>query len=81
MNKLLTMLSRRDADKAISSGRVFVNNSQACLGQTVKAGDVLVLDGKIVDWESIWNSRKIGKQVCIDLNRKCCVNNMEKSVI
>jgi 23S rRNA-/tRNA-specific pseudouridylate synthase len=60
INKLLTKFSRRDADKAVCGGRVFVNGFQAELGQRVNPGDTLTLDGENIDWESVMDIRKGG---------------------
>lgn len=63
VNKALTVLSRRDADKAVSAGRVTINGNTAMLGQKVNAGDKVCLDGKIVAWETKINARQQGPQV------------------
>jgi pseudouridine synthase len=52
LNKFLaenTELSRRRADNAIENGRVKINGSVAVLGQTLNEGDVVLLDGKLVE--------------------------------
>ena len=41
-------LSRRAADIAISEGRVMVNGKQPSLGQPVRAGDKVTLDGRAI---------------------------------
>ena len=43
-----TDLSRRNADKAISEGRVLVNSKIPTLGQGVEASDKVELDGKLL---------------------------------
>jgi 23S rRNA pseudouridine2605 synthase len=45
-------LSRRAADQAIENRHVLVNGRRASLGQNVKSGDTVTLDGKILELES-----------------------------
>lgn len=44
-------LKRREADEAVSAGRVRVNDSLVKPSLRVRAGDVVTLDGKVLDWE------------------------------
>lgn len=53
INKCLLSLSRRGADDAVNEGRVTINGSQAKIGDRVKIGDIVRLDGKIQRWESV----------------------------
>ncbi len=51
MNKYLSecgACSRREADRLIEAGKVFVNNAPAELGTRVDPGDVVMLSGRIV---------------------------------
>ncbi len=50
LNRCFPLLSRREADKAIVSGRVKINNKSAALGTKLVDGDVLHLDGKLIQW-------------------------------
>lgn len=43
------LMSRRAADKAITENRVYINDKVAVLGQTVEQGDIIKLDGKIIE--------------------------------
>jgi 23S rRNA pseudouridine2605 synthase len=43
-----SQLSRRAADKAITSGRVTINQKPATLGQTVSSDDTVTLDGVVI---------------------------------
>ena len=63
INKVLSALSRRAADSAIAMGRVHVNRREATIGQKVLTGDIVTLDGKIVEWESKLKSRDGDKEV------------------
>ena len=56
LNRCLPMLSRREADKAVASGRVKINNKVAKLGTKVVDGDVLQLDGQVVKWSHLKQS-------------------------
>jgi pseudouridine synthase len=44
-------LRRREADDAVSSGRVLVNGQLVRPSRRVVSGDVVTLDGKAMDWE------------------------------
>ena len=44
-------LKRREADEAVSAGRVRVNDALVKPSLRVRAGDVVTLDGKVLDWE------------------------------
>ena len=46
-----TTLRRREADDAVSAGRVRVNGSLVRPSLRVRGGDVVTLDGKTVEWE------------------------------
>jgi pseudouridine synthase len=46
-----TTLRRREADDAVSAGRVRVNGSLVLPSLRVRGGDVVTLDGKTVEWE------------------------------
>ena len=51
LNKKLVSIgycSRRNADKLIESGRVYVNGKIAVLGQTVNDDDEIIIDGDII---------------------------------
>lgn len=51
LNKKLVSIgycSRRNADKLIESGRVYVNGNIAILGQTVNDDDEIIIDGDII---------------------------------
>lgn len=51
LNKKLVSIgycSRRNADKLIESGRVYVNGKVAILGQTVNDDDEIIIDGDII---------------------------------
>lgn len=51
LNKKLVSIgycSRRNADKLIESGRVYVNGKIAILGQTVNDDDEIIIDGDII---------------------------------
>lgn len=51
VNKLLahaTGMSRREADNAITAGRVTINGDKAVMGSQMRAGDTVLLDGKPV---------------------------------
>lgn len=53
VNKFFTqygLCSRREADRAIESGRVTVNGRVARLGDRVSMGDVIALDGWTIPW-------------------------------
>lgn len=53
VNKFFTqygLCSRREADRAIESGRVTVNGRVARLGDQVSVGDVIALDGRTIPW-------------------------------
>jgi ribosomal 50S subunit-recycling heat shock protein len=50
LNKCLTTLSRRAADQAIFENRVTINNNVAKIGDKVKRGDIVRLDGTIQKW-------------------------------
>lgn len=45
--------SRRESDELISSGRVVINNRVARLGDRVHPGDVVRLNGEVVEWERL----------------------------
>ena len=52
LNKYLSEIghcSRRVADKLINEGRIKVNGSTAVLGQKIKAGDPVEVDGLLVE--------------------------------
>lgn len=64
INKYLSsagVCSRRDADKLIKEGRVFINGNPASLGLSVKETDKVTLDGKPV--------KKKNKTVLIAFNK------------
>lgn len=64
LNKFIartTGLSRRSADDLIKSGRVFINDETAQLGQNIGFKDKVILDGKKLKLE--------GKQTTIMLNK------------
>jgi len=44
-------LKRREADAALSAGRVLVNGSLVRPSVRVKTGDIVTLDGKVMNWE------------------------------
>ncbi|MEX0934490.1 MAG: pseudouridine synthase [Candidatus Saccharimonadales bacterium] len=44
-----TGMSRRKADEAIAAGRVLVNNKLPEVGQQIKAGDIVEVDGKNIE--------------------------------
>lgn len=53
INKFFTqygLCSRREADRAIESGRVTINGRVACLGDQVQPGDGIALDGTVIPW-------------------------------
>ena len=53
VNKFFTqygLCSRREADRAIESGRVTINGRVAILGDQVQAGDAIALDGRAIPW-------------------------------
>lgn len=50
LNKCLSTLSRRAADQAIFENRVTINNNVAKIGDKVKRGDIVRLDGTIQKW-------------------------------
>lgn len=53
VNKFFTqygLCSRREADRAIETGRVTINGRVARLGDQVRAGDVIALDGTTIPW-------------------------------
>ncbi len=52
LNRCFPLLSRRDADKVISSGRVTVNGTKAQNGLRLVPNDIVRLDGKVIDWNS-----------------------------
>ncbi len=70
INKYLSIsgaLSRRKADEAVESGRVFIDGKKAVLGDTVSEGQVVTLDGKVVTPEEkkvIYIYNKPMGQVC-----------------
>ncbi|WP_342563749.1 23S rRNA pseudouridine(2604) synthase RluF [Paenibacillus sp. FSL R7-0345] len=41
--------SRREADKLVESGRVTINGEPAVLGSQAEAGDVVLIDGKVLE--------------------------------
>ena len=43
------LFSRREADKAIEDGRVMINKKRAKAGDAVHDGDVVKLDGEIIN--------------------------------
>ena len=45
--------SRREADRFVELGRVTVNGTLAVSGQRVQPGDIITLDGKKVNWETL----------------------------
>lgn len=52
LNKFLaekTGISRREADNFIAAGKVSINNEKAVLGARIKDGDIVTLNGKVVD--------------------------------
>jgi len=52
LNKFLaekTGISRREADNFIAAGKVLINNEKAVLGARIKDGDIVTLNGKVVD--------------------------------
>lgn len=53
INKFFTqfgLCSRREADRAIESGRVTINGRVAKLGDQVALGDAIALDGTVIPW-------------------------------
>ena len=44
-------LKRREADAAVSAGRVLVNGELVRPSQRVRGGDVVTLDGRVMNWE------------------------------
>ncbi|NCU40429.1 rRNA pseudouridine synthase [Candidatus Saccharibacteria bacterium] len=56
-------LSRREADSAISSGRVTINGRKAVLGATVSSGDHIALDGRTVSLKSSYTYILLNKPV------------------
>lgn len=51
LNKYLSEIgycSRRAGDKLIESGRVFINNEPASLGQKVSVNDEIKIDDKLI---------------------------------
>mmetsp|Transcript_3470 Transcript_3470/g.5411 ORF Transcript_3470/g.5411 Transcript_3470/m.5411 type:complete len:297 (+) Transcript_3470:38-928(+) len=58
VNKCVYTLSRRQADKAIADGRISVNSRVAFLGQMVYEGDIVELDGKVIDWAEMVHSKQ-----------------------
>ena len=46
-------LARREADKAVSDGRVTVNGVVVAPSWRVRCGDVVRLDGKVAHWEEL----------------------------
>lgn len=55
--------SRREADKLIASGRVFINNKKANVGQTVEENDTVKVNGKII------KPKKQSEKIYIALNK------------
>lgn len=47
------MASRRECDRLIQEGKVYVNNNRAKLGDMICYGDKVCVDGHDVNWESI----------------------------
>ncbi len=52
LNRCVIGFSRREADKLIDSGRIFINGQRARLGDFVRPGDKITLDRKPIDWET-----------------------------
>ena len=50
--KCFPELARRQADQAVQKGRVTVNGERVEASRRLRAGDMLTLDGKPVEWES-----------------------------
>ena len=57
-------LKRREADAAVSAGRVLVNGELVRPSQRVKAGDVVTLDGKVMLWEAY--ARRVEEEIAND---------------
>ena len=53
LNKCITSLSRRAADEAIIEQHATINNNISKLGDKVKYGDIVKLDGKIQKWSDL----------------------------
>lgn len=53
INKCFPMLSRREADRVIDSGRITVNGEIAKVGERVKLTDIIRMDGKLQNWQSV----------------------------
>jgi RNA-binding protein YlmH len=51
------MFSRRIADRIIEQKRVQINATPADLGAWISYGDILTVDGKMIDWEQTMKSK------------------------
>ena len=51
MVRCMPQLRRREADEAVSAGRVRVNGTLVKPSTRVRSGDVVTLDGVVLDWE------------------------------
>ena len=49
--RCMPQLKRREADAAVSAGRVLVNGELVRPSQRVRGGDVVTLDGRVMRWE------------------------------
>jgi hypothetical protein len=57
LNKCLPMLSRRGADQIIEQRRVQVNAMPVSLGAWISYGDILTVDGQVIEWERVIQSK------------------------
>lgn len=53
VNKCLPKSSRREADRLIKDGYVYINNIPAKPGDMINYGDKLEVKGNLVNWEKI----------------------------
>ena len=52
LNKYISesgICSRREADRFIEQGNVFINGKRATIGDQVKAGDVVKVNGRLIE--------------------------------
>lgn len=63
-------LSRREADDAIESGRVLVDDKPARIGGRVNSGDVVMLDGREIPFEANFIYLALNKPVGYVCSRK-----------
>ena len=67
LNKYISesgICSRREADRFIEQGNVFINGKRATIGDQVKAGDVVKVNGRLIE------PREADDLVLIALNRQ-----------